>query len=193
MNDFQLLNKIKKNNSLAFKAFFDAYYKPLVNYINNYTKDPIFSEEIVQITFVAFWEKRHDLHIKTSVKSYLYTMAYNQFLKQIRDKKGYDQMLIRLHFEAIHNDFSSKSEILDAKLKKLDNALETLPNKSRKVIELKRKGWNNKDISNDLNISIKTVESQITKSFKKIRAYFNESKLFLFIASMQKMSILRLR
>ncbi|WP_404824897.1 sigma factor [Myroides odoratimimus] len=80
MQDSILLQAIKNDNKRAFKKAFETYYKPLCIYIKSFTKDLDTAEEIVQSTFIYFWNKRHDIEIHTSLKSYLYMMCYNNYL-----------------------------------------------------------------------------------------------------------------
>lgn len=87
MDDYSLIAQIKEGNTLAFKQFFDRYYRPLCVYVCNFTNDMPSAEDLVQLVFVDFWNKRESITIQTAVKSYLYKMAYNQFLTSLRKKK----------------------------------------------------------------------------------------------------------
>ena len=86
MDENKLIAQIKNNNSLAFKKLFDSYYRNLCLYLLNYANDKDSAEELAQIVFVKFWDKRHTIDIHTSVKPYLYKMAYHQYLTSLQKK-----------------------------------------------------------------------------------------------------------
>lgn len=180
MDDFQLLDQVREGNPKAFKTLFDVHYRPLCSYLLNYTKDLVISEEIAQITFVSFWNKRNNIAVKTSVKSYLYKMAYNEFLKHVRNYKKYDEVLISLTYKSIHSDFTEADGFMDKKIQELNRAIDALPKKSKEILLLKRDGLKNIEISEKLDISIKTVEAQISSSYKKIKRFFKEANIILF-------------
>jgi len=191
VDDFLILSQIKEGNSKAFKVFFDLYYGPLCNYLLNYTKNISLSEEIAQIAFVTFWDKRETIVVKSSIKTYLYRMAYTEFLKHVRNSSKFDQVLVDLTYKAIHNDFTQDEDLLEKKIQKLNRAINTLPKKSKEILTLKKEGFRNKEISQILNISIKTVEAHIRTSFKRIRSFFKESHtilLYLFKKSLISIS-----
>lgn len=166
-------------NKKSFKKLYNDLYGPLVNYAYSKTKDWELSKEIVQNTFVRFWNRREDINIRTSVKSYLFSMVRNGIIDNYRqDKKTVDLEDVKrsntLYVEqeevVIQDDY-----ILKYNLKK---AISNLKEKRRRIFELSKfEGLTYKEISQYLNISERTVEDNIAKSFKEIRNYFIENNL----------------
>ena len=85
--EIQQWNELKEGDVTAFEMFFKTYYQPLCNYAYSFIQDKDEAEEIVQSAFLTVWEKKDSLNIKTSLKSYLYTMVRNTSLNVIKHEK----------------------------------------------------------------------------------------------------------
>ena len=63
----------------------------------------------------------------------------------------------------------------------IQEAICALPDKCQQVFRLSREGNNtNQEIADALKISVKTVESQITKSLKRIKSFLDSKYAYLF-------------
>ena len=181
MDRNNLFFKIKKGDKLAFKSVFELYYHSIYTYLISFTRDVSVAQDIAQNTFVVLWEKRETINIKSSLKSYLFKIAYNLYVQNYRDKKAYDKVLNELTFDALNNNFIEEDDYLSQKIKLLKVIIKKLPPQSRKILELKQKGIRNNVIAEQLNLSVKTIESHIYLSFKKIRNDFEEDNLFFIL------------
>jgi len=151
--------------------FFRTYYQPLCNYAFSFIQDRDEAEEIVQSAFLSVWEKRKTLDIKTSLKSYLYTMVRNTSLNVIKHEK----IKQRYVGEALavedrsHENVSQKVLSLELE-EKIQRAMESLPEQCRLVFKLSRfEELKYSEIAEQLQISIKTVENQMGKALKIMR------------------------
>lgn len=183
MDDHGLISQIKKGNTLAFKQLFDRYYPSICYYLMNFTHDKMASEDIVQTIFVDFWNKRENFEIHSSVKSYLFTMAYNQFLMTLRSKNKEASLLERLKYEALQSVETPSEEELERKSQRLNQIIIQLPQRCQEVLKLKMEGLKYKDIAESLGLSVKTVESQMRIAFIKIRNDYKDD-LILFLTLM---------
>lgn len=175
-----LITQIKKGNTLAFKKLFDSHYSNLCQYLMNYTKDKDTAEELAQIVFVKFWDKRQTIDIHTSVKPYLYKMAYHQYLTYLRKKNKEASLIEELKYKALQPDETNTKEAMEFKAKRLNAIIATLPERCQEVLKQKMQGKKYKEIAELLNISIKTVESQLRIAFIKIREDFKEDLVLFF-------------
>lgn len=180
MDNNTILTQIKNNNSIAFKQLFDSYYNSLCFYLLNYTNDKDSSEELAQIVFVKFWDKRHNIDIHTSIRPYLYKMAYNEFLTQLRKKNKEASLIEELKYKALETYETISDEDLEIKAKKLVNSISQLPSRCQEILKYKMEGLKYREIAETLGISIKTVESQIRTAFIKIREDFEEDLVLFF-------------
>jgi RNA polymerase sigma-70 factor (ECF subfamily) len=169
----------------AFKYFFKKYYSELCNFVNIYLKDTSLSEEVVQDIFVYFWEHRSKVNIHSSVRAYLFGASKYRSLNELRKQKqlptGHDSASVG-NLQALPDEtedcFTNPEELKNI----LDQAIQQLPEKCKEVFLLsKKENLSNKDIAGQLNISVKTVENQITIALKKLRAHLSpyREKLFL--------------
>ena len=115
------------------------------------------------------------MQIHTSVPAYLRRMAISRTLNHIRNtrKHSWEEIDVATDqdsaFTTREADIISRMEEADLK-KRLDSAIESLPEKCRLVFLLSRnEEMSYGEIAKELNISVKTVENQIGKALKLLR------------------------
>ena len=175
-DDSFFLNQLKKGEEQAFKQLFDTYYRQLVAYANKYVADVDLSRGIVQDLFVVLYEKRDEINIHTSLKSHLYQSVRNRCLNFIKRDKMKQQ-----HHQRILDSFDDFSEQFDnIEYIELENLIskvvENLPTQCKKIFKMNRfEGISNQNIADDLNLSKRTVETQISKALKIIKIELKKS------------------
>ena len=172
--DSRLLKELKKGDHVAFKRIFELYSSQLFQFSLSYLKSKEAAEDIVQEVFVKIWNNRENIKTDKSFQSYLFTIALNSVRK-------YFNKLSRLH-ELKHEiliDFSKQKTDFDdvrdyqSLLDKLDELIHEMPEKRRAVfIKKKIEGKSLKDISEELNITTKTVEYHIAEAMKFLKKEF---------------------
>jgi RNA polymerase sigma-70 factor (ECF subfamily) len=175
-----LFNKIKKGDEKAFETLFHQYYSYLCLYASKIIENDIAAEEIVQGFFVGFWEKREKLNIETSIKNYLFRSIKNLCLNYIKHNK-----IKARYAQDILAEANSNSSIEDRYIEidlalKIKESIQSLPEKRRKIFQLSREeGLKYREIAEKLNISIKTVEAQMSLAFKYLRNKLEKYNTFL--------------
>ncbi len=171
-------NRLAKGDLKAFEMLYDEHYESLCHYAQGFVFDLDTSREIVQDVFVRIWEKRAALLGEESLKSYLYRSVHNQcldHLKHLNVALEYEKMRIREIQETGYNSFRAEDHPLDGLINKeirdaIHSAIENLPEKCREVFELSRfEGLKYREISKALNISVKTVETQMSRAIKSLK------------------------
>lgn len=154
----------------AFEQLFKRYYAPLVVYASKYVSGTDVAREIVQDFFVRLYEKRHSLSIDVSVKSYLYRSVYNSCINYINQRNIQDKHLKSIDIER-NEEENLENEIFSVELQnKIAEVIEELPAKCRMVFKMNRiEGMKNEEIAIKLNLSKRTVETQISKALKILR------------------------
>lgn len=168
----------------SFKYFFDRYYPDLCNFVHIYLHDQVLSEEIIQDIFVYFWENKEKLQITSSVKSYLYSASKFKSLNLLRDRKTQKRVVESIgRSEPSQSNEADGSFIDTGEFKKiLDAAVNQLAPKCREIFLLsKQEELSNRAIAEQLGISVKTVENQMTIALKKLREFLLpfRGKIFL--------------
>ena len=183
MTDVKLFLKIKDNNPLAFQQFYNKYYQRLLSYIITFTKDRDQAKDIVQEAFVILWTNRESIDTSKSPKSYIFFVARNIFIDHYRKEKRDLQFLIELKETALSEQIENDSEEIKQRIEKMKRMIENLPEKCKIILKLSKiEGLNYQEIANHLNISPKTVESQMRIAFNKIREQFSEEDLIFFFS-----------
>lgn len=182
MEDQNLIYKIEQNDREAFNLLFKKYYKPLVNYIWSLCHDIQLAEDIIQQVFVDLWTNSKPLKISKSVKGYLYWVSFTSYINHYRKTNRRSQLLESFQFETLREAVKEDQDVLTYKVKRLKQIIDTLPPSCREILELnKYRGLQYDEIAEKLNISKKTVESQMRIAFKKIREAFQNEKIILFV------------
>lgn len=158
-----------KDIELLFKRF----YMPLGMYALSIIKDVEEAEDIVQQVFYTIIEQNKRIEISNS-KIYLYRAVRNESISRLRLSS---RLLPIEEIPEISAETINTAE-RDARLWR---KIEHLPNRCRQVFLLsKRDGLSNKEIAEELGISVKTVENQMTKAFKLLRSEVKESHFTIF-------------
>jgi len=159
----------------SFRKLFELYYEPLCRSLNYYTRDVQAIEEIVQEVFVTLWEDRDQLHIE-HIKTYLFSAARYRALNYLRDRQRQATQLEAWTQDAWQQKQGQDILDYDELIPHLQKAIDTLPTKCREIFELSRKEQlTYRQIADKCNISIKTVEAQMSIALRKIRDYFSSN------------------
>ena len=167
-NDISLLRQIREGNEDAFKSLFETYFTPLCRFIYLHLDDKNVAEELAMDIFIYLWENRETFQIQLSLKAYLFQAAKNKCLNELRKKK-----------ETVGLDGVEVSTI-NTSVSTLQEAVFSLPDKCRNIFLLSRsENLTNQEIARRLNISVKTVEGQITTALKKIKKFLGDQYSYL--------------
>lgn len=171
----QLLTSLQKGDEEAFAYVFKTFYSPLFNYAGRILRDEEQANDVVQDTFCRLYENRSNITIHISLKSYLYRSVYNNCIDLIRHKKvanAYvDAKMLDFYFSRIIQLPEAELKMLDEDIgEAIREAIAHLPERCRQIFCLsKLEGLSNKQIAEQLGISVKTVETQMTTAFVRLR------------------------
>jgi len=187
MNELEVTKAIRNGDENAFRHLFNLYYDRLVAYIVTYTHDKMSSEDIVQQAFIDLWNAKDKLHECKSPKNYLYTIAYNRFIDSINKDKRRSKLLDIVYENALRDRIEEDNDTLERRVVKMNQIIKSLPPKCRQTLEMNKiKGLKYKEIADIMGVSIKTVESQMSVAFKKIRKGFEKENLYLLLVNLLK-------
>lgn len=168
--DSELVALLTQDGETVIDVIFRKYYSFLCKSVYRIIPDTQITEDLAQEVFYELWKKRAQLKITTSLKAYLKRAALNKALNYIRDQK------IDFRNAPAKEEIESKTvsiiqEIAANKLQQeIDSAIDQLPERCRLVFVLSRyEEMTYQQIANQLGISIKTVENQMSKALKSLR------------------------
>ncbi len=184
--DILLLEELRNDNSVAFDVLFERYGQKLYGFAISYLKTEAEAEELVQELFVRLWENRKTLKSEHSLKSYLFTIALNQVRTYFKKKTISLRHLSSLDSASFDTDNLTVEKIDYASvLHRVELVIDELPER-KKMIFRKRKidGKSSKEIAEELNITVGSVDNQVSDAMKIIRNLLKEESLsvLLFLA-----------
>lgn len=171
----QLMIELRGGKEDAFAQVFRMYYNPLLNYAGRILHDAELANDLVQETFCNLFERRKELNEDLQLRPYLYKTVYNRCLDVIKHQKvesNYaNQELLDFYFSKVIETPEAELALLEEDLKgAIQEAIAKLPERCREIFELSKiEGLSNKQIAEELNISVKTVEAQMTIAFTRLR------------------------
>ena len=155
----------------SFEVLFRQYYQMLCAYAVRFVNDADTAEEVVQDLFYRLWEKRAELQINTSVKSYLFSAVHNRCLKFIEHRNvelKYRKYYL-LHESEIDNEPNDAHNVREIQ-GIIESTLNSLPERCSRIFRLNRfEGLKYHEIAQKLSISVKTVEANMGKALKMLR------------------------
>lgn len=171
--DFAIYTDSLKDN---FDQVYLTYYYRLHRFAKEYVLFDEEAENIVQDVFLMLWEKRLVLNIQVSMSAYLFSLVKNKCIDHLRRKIVVDEFKQELTFklaslEELNHAFTSDEQI-DTFVQK---AIDTLPERCREIFVKSRvEGKKYSEIAEELNISVNTVENQMSIALKKLRIELKE-------------------
>lgn len=170
----------------AFEASFKTHFNALHAYATAIVKDADSAEEVVQTVFLKLWEKRFELQITVSLKSYLYKAVYHHSLNYLKHQKVRQRhMENSLQEHQVYQSSGSYGETpgQEAELmRRIQAVLDALPERCRHVFHLSRfEELKYHEIAERLDISIKTVEAHMGKALKSLRMGLSEFLPIIFL------------
>ncbi len=166
------LKALRKDDESALRSIFDRHYALLLRDVSRLIADEDTGKDIVQETFVELWRKRAELDIHTSLRAYLRRAAVNRALNYLKTKRPLfidDTTEMTVAVDTSTGDMAQqqRQESLESALHR---AIAALPEKCRVVFSLSRfENQSHREIAEQLGISVKTIENQITKAMKTLR------------------------
>jgi RNA polymerase sigma-70 factor (ECF subfamily) len=169
----------------AFEIFFKKHFTPLCAYCQyKFGFELEMSKDAVHSAFLKLWEARELISAELSLKAYLYKTVANICLDMIKHQKvAYtkEKQLVELNRpDELNNGFEQADfKQLGADI---EHAISELPEQMRKVFLLCRyEGLKYAEVANQLSISVKTVETQMSRALAKLRQKLSDYLLLIFI------------
>jgi RNA polymerase sigma-70 factor (family 1) len=174
-SDNRLIVGLKLGDRKAFEQLFNLYHKRLYFFCFSLCKNKEVAEGITQDTFIKIWTNRESINESKSFSGFLYTIAKNQVLNHIRKSLNQQNVLKYLKTQTSPLNQTEIEYSFHELKSKHDALVKKMPVKRRKIYQLnKEQGLSRKEIAEQLQISVNTVDSQLAKALKFIRSGLKE-------------------
>lgn len=160
----------EKYNLEGIERLFMANHKALCNLANRILRNRDTAEDIVQEVFIKIWQKRDEIKIESTLKGYLFKAVANAALNELQRIKKF-----QYHTEIKEDQLPSVDPVSHESdqgflEQKIQEALDDLPPKCKVIFTLSRyENLKYKEIAEQLDISVKTVEAQMGIALEKMR------------------------
>jgi RNA polymerase sigma-70 factor (ECF subfamily) len=164
------------DDTQAYKQLFLLFYPSLVPFAVSIIKSRELAEEIVSDVFIKIWQKRQQLDKVDNLKFYLFTAVKNRCIDELNDSQNKNTVNIHnepIEFRSLYHD--PEQRMISAEtVGKIRMAIQQLPPKCQLIFKLvKEEGLKYKEVAELLQLSVKTVENQMSIAFKKIGTAIN--------------------
>lgn len=163
------IERIRAGDTAAFEALFRTFAPALCAFVAPYVGSRAVAEDLVQELFLAIWRRRDVLHIEGPVRAYLFTAAKHRalnHLEQEQSREGCHTRWLERVDVSTSSDGGMLLDVLD-----VQQAVEQLPARCRLIFTLSRQhGMSYGEIASTLGLSVKTVEVQVGRALKTLRA-----------------------
>ena len=177
-DDKKILDLLNNNDEKAIELLFDRFFDYLCAVVYRILHDYEAARDVVQDIFLDLWKKREALQINTALRPYLRRAAVNRGINYLKRKRIVVNDDEDAAMEIVSNAPSGQAHLEKNELEtRIYEVIESLPPKCKLVFGMSRfENMSYQEIADALDISIKTVENQISKALKILR---NEVHLFL--------------
>jgi len=185
----EVIDQIKSGNEKAFRAVYDLYFLRLERFAAAYVIDRREAQDIVQSVFLTLWDRKEDLYSETNINNYLVTLTRNQCLNYLRHVRAQLNYLTRqeqknaellLNYYALEKLNENKLFFDELEIA-AKQAIDSLPGQCREVFILSRiEGMKYQEISQKLEVSVKTVEKKMSIALELLRDALKDYYLLLF-------------
>lgn len=170
----------QQTDTRLFSTLFEQYKEPFILFVNSYIRDRAVAEDIYVEAMMQYWEKRHELSADTNILAYILTSIKNKSLNHLRhlnvrteaEEHLFNHNARELNFRISTLESCDPSELFTVEMREIiRKTLDELPEQTRTIFYKSRyENKTNREISEELNINIKTVEYHIAKSLKIFRS-----------------------
>lgn len=175
-NEFFLL-RFKNGDELAFEKIFKANYNRITGFCNQFIYDIDNAGSIAQEVFLNLWLNREKVESINGIRAFLYTFAKSGCLNYLRHRRivsRYEDKYLQEREDDLNREILESFNLDALEFSELEaliqKAINDLPEKCRQVFVMSRfDGKMNKEIADELNISVKAVEANMTRALKALR------------------------
>ena len=166
-----MMNVNRQFDEHTLESLFRDHFSGLCQFASGYVKQEEVAKEIVQDAFVSLWEKRQTIDLAKPVKSYLTTTVRNKCLNFLRDHKKFSNDLLSLENLSEDTGFDQPDKLVEKEIvQQIATGIAELPDKCREIFVLNRyENLKYQQIADKLQISVKTVETQMSKALQHMR------------------------
>ena len=169
--DYILIAKLNASSKLAFGELFDKYVGMVHAFVSSLIKDESTAEDITQLVFVKLWEHRKGIDPDGNLPAWLYVTARNAVFKELKRMILMDKYVNYANYSQSSQEIPSWGNIDGEVIKReLDSVVNSFPKAMKNIYLLRTvEGLSVAEIARELQLSSKTVETQLSRAKKRLK------------------------
>jgi len=173
----ELFDRIRLGDKFSFELLYRKYFEKMCSFANKFLQDNELATEVVNDVFMNVWNNRNKLDPNNMFQSYLFVSTKNRSLNELQRQKKeskFKEVITATYLEGQEMEVRDSLVIkeMEERIKKI---IDELPPKCREIFLMSRyEDKKNREIAEELNISLKTVETQMTRALKVFRRELQE-------------------
>lgn len=177
MNDIRA--RLQQGDKKALEKLYQQYHNKVYRFVLRFSKNESLAEEVTQMLFLKIWEKRQQLSTVKALEAQIFTIAKHLTIDVMRAeaRKRQHETNFANRLEDSSN-FTENTVLANDFKDALETVINELPPRRGKIFRMNRlEGKSYREIAEQLSISPKTVENQMSQALKDVRsklaAFFN--------------------
>jgi len=169
VDDLTLLRDAARGNEAAFRTLYERYRTPVYNYILRLVRHKGAADDLLQDTFLAVWQGAHKFRGQSSVKTWIFRIAYYRSASHLRKSRK----IAEISENRIASDAPGPEDVFLGKFEtaQVIAALETLSPDHRSVVELTFiHGFSYREIADIMECPVGTVKSRMSYALRYLAA-----------------------
>lgn len=163
----------EENPRKGYELLFRKYYVALCSHAVRYVYSKETAEDIVGDVFLALWKNKVHEQINTSFRSYLYAAVRNRAFNYLKWEFKNDSDIDTIPENNLNQVLKDTPQTIlqyDELFQKIENGITALPPQCQRVFLMSRfENRKNREIADELNIALKTVEAHLMKAIAQMR------------------------
>ena len=172
----------KEGDEAAFEKIFKSDYNRMIGFCCQFIKDKDNAQSLAQEAFIKLWTNRKKIETVNGIRSFLYTSAKTDCLNYLRHQKiisNYQDKHLEIKERELNREILESYNFDQLELSELEKminrSLSELPEKCRFVFMMSRiEGKKNSEIAQELDVSVKSVEANMTRALKILKVKLAE-------------------
>lgn len=182
-DDKELFGLIAQNDQAAFTKLFHKYNRRLFPFLLKIVKSQEMAEELIQNLFFKVWNRREKLTAVDSPQAYLYRMASNLAMDELKRIARQEQLLNEPRVLELNSEWDNSTEetiYFNESKRLVDDAINSLPPQRQKIFRMSKiQGMNYDEIAEEMGISRNTVKNQLVAAVKYLKNHLGETAILL--------------
>ncbi|MBX3239717.1 MAG: RNA polymerase sigma-70 factor [Chitinophagaceae bacterium] len=160
-----------RNDQEAYNKLFLHFYPSLKEFAYTFLKSKALSDEVVSDVFIKIWQKRNTLHTISNIRLYLFTSTRNTAFNYLKKQQGLQNLPVEDYWVELKSIYFNPESLMitEEMIERIQKAIQQLPARCRLIFKLvKEEGLKYREVAELLEISVKTVENQMSLALKKL-------------------------